>query len=265
MNLSKASVVLRPRTVSEVMDLACMWVGSRAFGMMLRLSAITLLPVFAVVLACRYALDWEPVALWLLALTLVTPLQGVFTIAAGRMLFAEELTVRDVLRQLGRRLSAYLGALFVSRIYMALLAWTVVGLPVIWLRMMYVHEACLLEMASGVEATKRSTRLVGGRSSGAFQSLMVLALAQIGCVVAAEFLGHGLIDGVLQLGKPFGSLWKNAFSPYALLGLLASVPYIAVARYLFYIDTRTRSDGWDIQVRFFAVAAEQDARRGLSA
>ncbi len=261
MNLTQSSVVLRPRSVSEVMDLACLWAGSRALGMNLRLSGVALLPVFVLVMTCRYLLDWNAGALWLLAFALVTPLQGVFTIAAGRMLFSEKLTVRQVLQLYAKRLRSYLGSLFISRLYMAMGASLILLLPVVGTRMLFSHEASLLEMAAASESTKRSTRLVASRTSGAFQAWCSLLLAQLGIIGAAELLGQGLIDGLLQLGQPFGSIGNNFFSPYALLGLLASVPYVAIARYLFYIDTRTRADGWDIQVRFFAVAAEHEQSR----
>ena len=180
------------------------------------------------------------------------------------MLFSEQPSVRQVLRLYRQRLGPYLGGLIISRVYMALSALLVVLLPIVGMRMMFVHEAALLEMAAANEATKRSTRLVGHRTSGTFQAWIVLLFAQAGIVTVAELLGHGLVAQMLQLGEPFGTLSSDFFTPYALLGLLASVPYIAVARYLFYIDTRTRTDGWDIQVRFFAVAAEEEQQRGLS-
>ncbi|HHH10488.1 MAG TPA: hypothetical protein ENK23_00210 [Sorangium sp.] len=258
MNLNQAAVVLRPRKVSEVLDLACLWLVSRSLAMTLRLSAVVLLPVFVIVMVCRYALQWPPFALWLLAFALVTPLEGVFTIAAGRMLFNEQLSVRQVLGLYRKRLGAYLGALLISRFYIALASLLIVPLPILSMRMMFVHEAALLEMASAHEATKRSTRLATLRTSGAFQAWFALLLAQIAVVAVAEIVGQGIVGQLLQLGQPFGALEKVWFTPFALLGLLASVPYVAVARYLLYIDTRTRTDGWDIQVRFFAIAANED-------
>jgi hypothetical protein len=32
------------------------------------------------------------------------------------------------------------------------------------------------------------------------------------------------------------------------------IPYVATARFLAYLDLRTRSEGWDIQTRFAAIA-----------
>jgi hypothetical protein len=76
-----------------------------------------------------------------------------------------------------------------------------------------------------------------------------------------ELLCQGLVSDVLQLGKPFGSLWADRFSPFALAGLMLSYPYAATARFLLYVDARTRSDGWDIQLRFMAIALADGERR----
>ena len=58
-----------------------------------------------------------------------------------------------------------------------------------------------------------------------------------------------------QLGKPFGDLWDDGGSAYAIVGFFAALPLVATARFLAYIDGRTRQDGWDIQLRFMAIAA----------
>ena len=72
-----------------------------------------------------------------------------------------------------------------------------------------------------------------------------------------------LFDFVLQVGKPFGSLIDEGGSASSLLGLFLAVPYWATARFLLYVDLRTRRDGWDVQVRFMALAsqAEPEAAR----
>ena len=63
---------------------------------------------------------------------------------------------------------------------------------------------------------------------------------------------------VLQLGHPTGSLWNDGGSGFAVLGALLAVPLGAAMRFLGYIDLRTRKEGWDIQLRFVALA-EQSA------
>jgi hypothetical protein len=261
MNLARANVVLRPRTVGEVLDLACMVCVSGTLGLYARLAAWVLLPGYAGCLALRYALGWHWSLVWLTAIAVGMLVQGVFTVAAGRFLFAESLTVREVLAAFRRRFAAYLGTLLISRFFLAASLFFPFVLPFAWMRSLFVHEASLLEMAGAGAAVKRASRFVQGDGARAFQMLLVLFLAQIGFVVVAEFLGDGVVDTVLQLGDPFESLWQDFISAYSLLGFFASIPFIATARFLLYIDRRTRIDGWDIQLRFMAITANEQPGR----
>ena len=62
----------------------------------------------------------------------------------------------------------------------------------------------------------------------------------------------------VQPGNPVGELFVEGGSAYALLGFFLSVPVVSAARFLQYIDVRTRKEGWDIQLRFTAIAAEAE-------
>jgi hypothetical protein len=259
-NLGASAVVLRPRTLAEVLDLGCRLCMSLAFGLYARLSALILLPIFAGCLYLRYGAGWGWVVVWVVAVVAGNLVQGVFTVAVGRLLFSEALSVGQVLRLFLRRTGSYLGMLFLSRLLLAGAAFLFVA-PVLlaWPRLVFVYEVSLLENAGAVEALRRSSRFVQGRGASVFGILVALLLTQVGFVLTAELLGQGLVAEVLQLGKPFGSLFQDGGSPYALAGLLLSFPYVATARFLDYIDARTRSDGWDIQLRFMAIG-ERDSR-----
>ena len=134
-----------------------------------------------------------------------------------------------------------------------------------WPSLVFVHEASLLEGAAPVAAMQRASRFVKGRAWTTFGLLSMLLVGQAGALLIGELLGQSLLDDVLQLGKPFGSLFDGGGSPFAILGLLVSVPFVATARFLQYIDTRTRSDGWDVQVRFLAIASKESNERRLVA
>jgi hypothetical protein len=56
-----------------------------------------------------------------------------------------------------------------------------------------------------------------------------------------------------------GSLYDDGGSTFALAGFFASIPYVASTRFLGYVDRRTRREGWDIQVRFAALAQREGA------
>jgi hypothetical protein len=266
MNLANAMVVLRPRTLSEVLDLTCRFCLSIALRLYLKLFACVLLPCFAGCLLLRYMLEWSWLSVWMVAIAWGTVIQGVFTAAAGRLLFAESAGVRQVLGGFRSRLFPYLGSLLMSRLFMAA-AFLVAFVPVFfaWTRMLFLYEASLLEGAKAYDALLRSTRFVRGRGMEAFLVLLSLLLAQGAAIVATEFLGDALLDDVLLLGKPLGALFTDGGSPMALLGFLLSIPYVATARFLSYIDSRTRNDGWDIQVRFMAIAAKEASEQRAAA
>jgi len=255
--LDRSLVVLRPRTVAEVLDLACLLCCSLGLRLYARLGAAVLLPGWGLCLVLRYALGWGWLGVWLIALGYATLAQGVFTVAAGQLIFAERLTAREVLGALRGRWGSYLGAMLLSRFVIALSSLTLLLLPLAWIRAMFVPEASLLEGAGAGTASTRAAQLIYGRSSDAFVALMGMLLSQAAFVLVAELLGHGLLGTVLQVGRPFGSLFGDGGSPSALLGLLLAVPFVATARFLQYIDMRTRTDGWDIQLRFMALSARE--------
>ncbi len=266
MNLGASAIVLRPRPLAETLDLACRLSCGLALGLYARLAAVVLLPCLVGCLLLRYAGGYSWTFVWAVAITLGAVTQGVFTVAVGRLLFSEELTIGRVLRLFGRRLGSYLVMLFLSRALLAATSLTVfLGLPFLWPRLLVVHEASLLEGASAVDSISRANRFIAGRISSAFLAILALLAIQAGIAVTAELLGQGLVGELLQLGKPFGELFKDGGSAFALTGLFLSVPYVATARFLYYLDSRTRSDGWDVQVRFMAIAAHAAAEERQAA
>jgi hypothetical protein len=86
---------------------------------------------------------------------------------------------------------------------------------------------------------------------------MALLAVPLGAVVLVDLLGGQLLEFVFQLGRPLGSLFQDGGSAFAILGLLLAVPLSAAMRFLGYIDLRTRSEGWDIQLRFAAWAERE--------
>jgi hypothetical protein len=271
LKLDEARVVLRPRSLAEILDLALRFASDPAATIYAKLAALTLLPAWVLSLAAHWGLGWSWGAVWLLALALVTPLQGVFTVAIGRMMFAEDVRLRDVLGQYLRRLPAYLGALLLTRVMIAILslAFFLVVPPFwMWGRCAYVHEACLLEQAAPVDAISRAARMISRNVVSVIGLLLLMTLASAGFVFVAEVLIiEGLFDFVLQLGRPVGSLLDDGGSLAALLGVFLAVPYWSTVRFLSYIDLRTRRDGWDVQLRFMAIQARAtaEAEQGVGA
>lgn len=255
------TVVLRPRSVADLLDLAFPFCA-RALGPFLALSAALLLPCLALcaLVHWRYSANWA--GTWVFAVVLGSLVQGAFTMAAGRLMFADRLAVGELLGRFVRRLPAHSISLLGMLFFLVVVSWTVIVLPIAWARLFFVREASLLEGGGPFASLMRSSRFVVGHSLPVIGMLASLLAAQAGFIVVFELLGMGLVEYVLQLGQPFGTL-ADGGSLYALIGYFVSLPYVASARFLNYIDLRTRKEGWDIALRFRAIVAADEERNGL--
>jgi hypothetical protein len=264
-NLGAARLVLRVRSAADVLDLAAPFC-LRDWRAVLPLAGLVLLPAFGGCLVARHFAGWGWPAVWTLAVVLGVACQAPFTVAFGELLFRAPREVRlgPVLGRSARRLPAHLFARLVYRLIDAL-GLSVVVLPVFTLSVfLVVSEVILLEGAGPFAALGRSGRAARGRGAGAFGvGLVTLLLPAVG-LFGGEIVGSTVVSTVLQLGEPFGTLWSDGGSPYALAGFFLTVPLVTSARFLEYVDLRTRKEGWDIQLRFMAIAAgEETGKAGL--
>jgi hypothetical protein len=258
-NLLAARIELRVRSATDVLDLAAPLAlrNWRVFG---PLAAVVLLPAFAACLVVRYRFDWTWPAVWVMAVVLGAFTQVPFTLACGDLLFSapRDVRVRPLLRRSLARLPAFLLAYLLTRLA-HLAGLMVLVLPLFTASWFFVvPEVLLLERATPFGALGRSMRAVRGRASAAFGVTVALLLLAAAGVAAGEALGSSIVNTVLQLGEPFGQLLQKGGTPYALAGFFLTVPVIAAARFLAYTDLRTRKEGWDIQLRFMAIAAEAE-------
>jgi hypothetical protein len=262
MNLLAARVVLRPRSLPEVLDLALPFCVA-GWRLILRLAALVLAPALALCVYLRWGAGWPWFSTWLAALVLADLVEGLFTCAAGELLFRSdrEVRARAVLARFGRQLPRATAALILCRILLALSLLLLVTLPMVALRLLFVREVVLLEEGTPFGAVSRSYRLVKRHLGPALGLLAAGLLGPFLFVIGGELLGQAVVGSVFQLGTPFGRLFQDGGSVYALAGLFLSVPVMATARFLAYIDLRTRKEGWDIQLRFAALAAERAENR----
>jgi hypothetical protein len=263
-NLQGATVVLRVRTVADILDLAFRYcfTNQRVYW---RLAAVTLLPCFAL---CAYLVHhgWRWSQVWCLAVALGVFVQGPFTLCAGQHLFERDATAGRALREFVRHVMSYflavsLGCLLLALAYLPLLAL----IPTTWIRVAYIREVVLLEGASAGQALVRASRFIRRQGGPTLGMLCCLLLGQLYAVAGAELLGQGIVEYVFQFGQPFGSLWHSGGSLFALAGFFLCQPYIATARFLKYIDVRTRKEGWDVQLAFGAAAAGDEPGSGKAA
>jgi hypothetical protein len=263
MNLLEARVALRPRSISDVLDLAGPFcIANRRLMVPLALATTTIGATLAAV--CRLGLTWSWWHVWLLMAGYLLVTSGLFTQAAGELLFCEpkQIRLRLVFARFFRRFFPFLGARILQCLVLGICAVAFVPLPIFAPRLMFVGEAVLLESGSASASLARSSRLVLYRSIPILGLALACAFAPFVFAIAADVVGDAIVNLVFEMGRPVGSLWSDGGSGFAVIGALLSAPFVASASFLGYIDLRTRKEGWDIQLRFMALAdAKTEARR----
>lgn len=252
MNPNLCRVVLRPRGPLEVFDLGLRFVAANARSVLL-LSALLVLPIWAVCAGLAWAfpdLWWATLSL---AVVLGIPIQLPFTVLGGRLLFSDDVAVADVLRAWVQMFGTTLAVWFIYAVAIgvgtALCLWAVLFTLV---PSLYLAETTMLERVPLERALRRSSRLASAHPGTAGAGALGWLGLTLWFGIVGEYGMQGLLGMVLQLGAPFGSLLNGDITPGFLFGLLAAQPAVAIYRLLLYVDVRTRVEGWDLQVRLRA-------------
>lgn len=263
MNLGDSAVVLRPRAMSEIADLAFRLCFSLAFPLYLRLSFFSLLPALGLCLTLHYWADFTWAQVWLVAILLVPVVEAPFSIAISQLMFSPTIGPRPVFALVRKRFGSLLWSLVIRAVGGLIGVLTLfILLPFVLIRLLMLDEACLLEGLSASRAYQRSHRLVESRGAGSgFLLVILLGMIRIGSVILTELTVDGLLGDLLQLGRPLGWLFSDGGSPFSLAGFFLAIPIVATVRFLYYIDTRTRADGWDVQLRFHRIRALAEVER----
>ncbi|MGZ3422821.1 MAG: hypothetical protein ACXWUG_31240 [Polyangiales bacterium] len=257
MNLLEARVALRHRTLLEVFDLALRFLFAHA-APFAALVGIVLVPCFVLdlVVFVHAGVAWG----WVLAVALASFAQVPFTILASRLVFEDDVGIESVLAASLRSLPKLLGARILQ--VLGLLAGaSFFLLPAVWIAttLLFLVEVIVLEHASVGTAFTRCQRLNAGEFGDALMTLMLLFGAHLGAVFLGDSALRTLLDEIFQITPPAGLLEHDG----GILGLVSFwlfVPFVATARLLFYLNTRTKGEGWDVQTRFAAIAVRLQAK-----
>ena len=267
-------IVLRPRTLDEVFDLTFAYLRtySRDFR---RLFALQLLLGISLVVLLREVLEQTWPVIWAAAFVLSPLTEKVTLVFGGDHLFGNAPRRRLALRRVARRIVPVLvGAIIVPlpvlpALLLSLADETSLGFavmaslfwPFLLAWFLYFNAALLLENLDLPGAFRRSSRLISFRFGRALVFVVVAFNIRLFFVVSFEFLCRFVVSFVLQLGNPFGHLFEDFGSYPSVLAFLLAAPIIALARMFDYVDTRTRLEGWDLQVRFKALVTKEPAAR----
>jgi hypothetical protein len=254
MDLMRTRVALRERALLDVLDLAIRFCAAHA-GAYARLSLAVLLPAFVASFALARAGGWW--LGWAAVLTITAFVDVPFVALASRLVFADEVRIRAALSVALRATPRLLGVRVVQLLALAgsvLLS----GLPWLWVGtiQLFVVEVILLEQAKVVAALGRAQRIANAHFGAALMATILLLAAPWASAALTDLAGRELLQAVLEV-KPPPSMFAEGGSWLALLGWWAALPLLATARFFVYLDVRTRTEGWDIQTRFAAIAARR--------
>jgi hypothetical protein len=252
MDLMRAHVALRERPLLDVLDLAIRFCAAHA-GAYARLSVAVIAPALAASwLVARFG-GWT--LGWAATVAIGAFADVPFVALASRLVFEDNVRTRDALTVAVRALPRLLVAR-VAQLLAIVSSGVMLGLPWLWAGtvMLFVVEVVVLEHAGTRTAFARASRISNARFWAAFATMLLLLVGPIGAALMADLAGREVLESVLQV-KPPPAVLHAGGSGLALLGWWASVPVLATARFFVYLDIRTRTEGWDIQTRFAAIAA----------
>ena len=264
MKLEELSVAVRERTLPELFDLAVQMCRRHV----LNLTLLTIIGAgpFALIdwllLHGSSDVSWLPLAWLIVLLVAQAPLaMAPITAYLGEAMFNHRPTVRGALSATGRRFFPLLVLALVRgaapAVAVALFSGVGDGLPgliLLVLLMFYpAHavEVILLERQPLRPSLRRANQLMSSWRSEAVSHLLVSAIVVVvGCLIAAH-AGAQVIN-LLFWKWLAGGDWHLWFHPGVnlLAGLLPwpFIAYLAVVRFLAYIDLRTRREGWEIEL-----------------
>jgi hypothetical protein len=251
-DLIHARVAFRERPLLDVVDLSIRFCVANA-GAYARLSLAALLPGFLASWGAARLGGW--LVGWTVAVALSALVDAPFVALASRLVFSDRARLREVLRTAvsPRLIVARVGQL--AAFVLCLLA---LGLPWLWLGslLLFVPEVIVLEQSSPRTAWGRASRIANAQLGTAMATNILLSTLFLTAPIVADVAGRELLGTVLEI-RPPRALWEDGGTALALLGFWALLPLRATSRFFVYLDIRTRTEGWDIQTRFAALAARE--------
>jgi hypothetical protein len=252
-NVIRSRVALRERALLDVLDLALRFCAShwRAYA---TLGLLVVAPAFATSCVVAWAGGWW--VGWAVTVAMTAFAGAPFVALASRLVFADHVSVLEATRVALRMLPRLAAARAVQAVWLGLSAF-LFGLPWLWMGtiLLFVVEVLLLEQQTGVGvALGRAQRIARARLGPAIATMLLLAAVPVAAAMVADVAGREVLGSLLEIAPP-RSVFREGGSLLAIAGWWSTVPLTSTARFFVYLDIRTRTEGWDIQTRFAAIAA----------
>ncbi len=264
MKLSEATITIRPRSILELLDGAVYLCGRHVFGLSI-VTVLTVLPFAAVnsYLASQAANDNQAFFFdWSLRLMVAPWATAGVTLYLGQVTFERRFSVRRAITTLlGASGSMIIFQVVVRFLCMA----TLVLIPLIWLSFYFLNEIILLERPPISRAWSRAGAM-NRRQQGTVLLLLVIELLVLcacwpvltSLLIAIDGLWNerpnwGLLEVLTNPDRRLSEILHSWHSSFAFWLVLA---FLAVFRFLAYVDSRVRREGWDAELMMRSIARQ---------
>lgn len=252
MKIADATIEIRPRASSELVDLAVLFYRTH-FLLLFSLSGIFGFPAVVLSMSVHHLTQSAWAALFLL-LMLLSLLSGAVVLTAGRIVFGSRLTVRDALTLYRPVWGKYFGRKLWENLLCLLFVPLILGYA--WhLSFAYTAPIGVLEQLRGKDLRIRRKGLLRRGGGNSFLFDMLLA------AVVAAFAAGGICLIELMVGTIF-TVWQetglrttDVFDDPVRLGVwmvtvVSVYPIYCLGWFFRYLDARIRAEGWDLELDF---------------
>ncbi len=243
-------VVLRPRSLLESCDLTSIFIRVHQ-GYFARLLPWVIVPALGAYLLHVLG-DWRPARALLLEVAVTNFTADIYALLCGDLMLQPTTSLTAIQIRFLKSLPRYV---FTRALLTATLF---VSFGLTFSRAMFAPEAALLERGGVRAAWSRSGALMSATPGRWIAFGVIAGLLLLFGAAAMETLRYAVRE-MFGLSQSPLSAMKDHMSWAPFLGIALAQPFLVAARFLLYIDCRTRREGWDLQVQFNALAISSNS------
>ena len=251
-------IAVRPRSILECLDLACMFCARRGVGIAvaLLLGAVPMAVINVVLIGPDTAGQMVPS--WPFWLALEIPwAMAPLTLFLGRAMFSDRLKPAQWLGMISGMAGAAVPLLVYQTILRGLAALVILPFPFFLVALAFVDPVILLERVPTSGVWRRSLALVTRRTGRILLTVILeIPILLVGsCLIgvaldqlASLWSGHAVM-AVFDPDAPDWNIGRALFTLRGQIALWSVMALLTVFRFIVYLDTRIRNEGWDVELK----------------
>jgi hypothetical protein len=260
MNFREARVALRERGIWDVFDVALRFFVTNARAYLWPSLACVVPPA---IISCFVGYAAGPEWAWTTAIALSLFAATPVTLMTSRLVFEERPSTSEILvKSIGKSLG--LIPLRILQIVAVGVGTMFFVLPGAWLTVLFfiTPEIAIAEDSGPMATAARAQRVVGAAFGEMASMGLVVLVLRVSWVFVADIAGRALLEDLLQITPP-APIWQTGGGIISYTAFFLILPLEAVARFFFYLNVRTKTEGWDIQARFLAIARRHETEEAV--